>query len=45
MRIVGLIATVAVTIYITKVAQKALAQSVATQEITIHDKTNNHPDI
>ncbi|MEH2199969.1 TVP38/TMEM64 family protein [Nostoc sp.] len=45
MRVVGLIATVAVTVYITKVAQKALAQTVAIQEITIHDKTNNHSDI
>ncbi|MFS0515248.1 TVP38/TMEM64 family protein [Nostoc sp. UIC 10607] len=45
MRVVGLIATVAVTVYITKVAQKALAQSVALEEITTHDKTNNHSDI
>ncbi|MFN6478033.1 TVP38/TMEM64 family protein [Nostoc sp. DedQUE07] len=44
MRVVGLIATVAVTVYITKVAQKALAQSVAV-EITTHEKTNNHSDI
>jgi uncharacterized membrane protein YdjX (TVP38/TMEM64 family) len=39
MQILGLMATVAVTIYITKVAQKALKQSVATVEIT-HDKNN-----
>lgn len=45
MRIVGLIATVDVTVYITKIAQKALAQSVAVEEITTHDKTNNHSDI
>ncbi|MCC5608286.1 TVP38/TMEM64 family protein [Nostoc sp. CHAB 5834] len=45
MRVVGLIATVAVTVYITKVAHKALAQSVALEEITTHDKTNNHSDI
>ncbi|MEJ6480737.1 TVP38/TMEM64 family protein [Nostoc punctiforme UO1] len=45
MRVVGLIATVAVTVYITKIAQKALAQSVAVEEITTHEKTNNHSDI
>ncbi|MBN3906552.1 MAG: TVP38/TMEM64 family protein [Nostoc sp. NMS1] len=45
MQVVGLIATVAVTVYITKVAQKALAQCVAIQEITIHEKTNNSSDI
>ncbi|MGF2038129.1 MAG: TVP38/TMEM64 family protein [Nostoc sp. CmiVER01] len=45
MRIIGLIATVAVTVYITKVAQKALAQSVALEEITTHDKINNNSDI
>ncbi|MBD2210370.1 TVP38/TMEM64 family protein [Nostoc linckia FACHB-104] len=38
-QIVGLIATVAVTIYITKVAQKSLKQTVATVEIT-DDKIN-----
>ncbi|MCM0590754.1 MAG: TVP38/TMEM64 family protein [Gloeotrichia echinulata DVL01] len=40
LQIVGLIATVAVTVYVTKIAQKALKQTVATAEIT-HD-TNNH---
>jgi uncharacterized membrane protein YdjX (TVP38/TMEM64 family) len=45
MRVIGLIATIAVTVYITKVAQKALAQSVAIEEITTHDKTNNYSDI
>lgn len=34
MQVVGLIATVAVTIYVTKVAHKALAESVATAQIT-----------
>ncbi|QKQ75892.1 hypothetical protein FBB35_23665 [Nostoc sp. TCL240-02] len=38
MQVVGLIATVAVTVYITKVAQKALAKSVALVEI-INDET------
>lgn len=38
MRIVGLIATVAVTVYIKKIAQKALAKSVAVAEIT-NDET------
>ncbi|QIR35716.1 TVP38/TMEM64 family protein [Tolypothrix sp. PCC 7910] len=38
-QIVGLIATVAVTIYITKVAQKALQQTVATVDIT-DDRSN-----
>ncbi|MEA5602977.1 TVP38/TMEM64 family protein [Nostoc sp. UHCC 0252] len=45
MQVVGLIATVAVTVYITKIAQKALAQSVVIEKIIIHDETNNHPDI
>ncbi|MHC5742744.1 MAG: TVP38/TMEM64 family protein [Nostoc sp.] len=45
MQVIGLIATVAVTVYITKIAQKALAQSVAVEEITTHEKTNNHSDI
>ncbi len=45
MRVVGLIATVAVTVYITKVAQKELVQNVAIEEITINEKTNNHSDI
>ncbi|MEH2054477.1 TVP38/TMEM64 family protein [Nostoc sp.] len=45
MRVVGLIATIAVTVYITKIAQKALAQSVAVEEIITHEKTNNHSDI
>ncbi|WP_375500943.1 hypothetical protein [uncultured Nostoc sp.] len=45
MRVIGLIATVAVTVYITKVAQKALAQSVALEEIIINDKINNNSDI
>jgi uncharacterized membrane protein YdjX (TVP38/TMEM64 family) len=40
MQLLGLIATVAVTIYITKVAQKALAKSVATTEIK---QDNNFP--
>ncbi|MDZ7959414.1 MAG: TVP38/TMEM64 family protein [Aulosira sp. DedQUE10] len=39
-QILGLIATVAMTIYVTRVAQKALKESVATAEIT-HDK-NTH---
>jgi uncharacterized membrane protein YdjX (TVP38/TMEM64 family) len=38
MRVVGLIATVAVTIYVTRVAQKALAPSIATAE------TNHYPN-
>jgi uncharacterized membrane protein YdjX (TVP38/TMEM64 family) len=33
MQMLGLIATIAVTVYVTKVAQKALAQSVATTQI------------
>ncbi|MEH1785290.1 MAG: hypothetical protein V7L23_06770 [Nostoc sp.] len=45
MRVLGLIATVAVTVYITKIAQKELVQSVAIEEITIHEKTNNNSDI
>lgn len=44
-QVVGLIATVAMTVYITKVAQKALSQSVAIEKITTDDKTNNHSDI
>ncbi|NDJ21782.1 TVP38/TMEM64 family protein [Nostoc sp. B(2019)] len=40
-QLVGLIATVAVTIYVTRVAQKALAQSVATAEITNDPNSNN----
>ncbi|MFH7027025.1 MAG: TVP38/TMEM64 family protein [Heteroscytonema crispum UTEX LB 1556] len=40
MRIIGLIATVAVTVYVTKVAQKALAESVEPAEIT--DDTNRN---
>ncbi|MCC5630956.1 TVP38/TMEM64 family protein [Nostoc sphaeroides] len=38
---VGLIATVAVTIYITKIAQKALAQSVAIAEISHLEKPDS----
>lgn len=41
MRVVGLIATVAVTVYITKIAQKALAQSVAIEEISDEETQNN----
>jgi len=41
MRVFGLIATILVTVYITKVAQKALAQSIATVGIT-HDETKNN---
>ncbi|MBD2167498.1 TVP38/TMEM64 family protein [Calothrix membranacea FACHB-236] len=40
-QIVGLIATVAMTIYITRVAQKALKSSVATAEITNEQDTHN----
>ncbi|BAY30762.1 hypothetical protein NIES2107_26100 [Nostoc carneum NIES-2107] len=40
-QILGLIATVAVTIYITKVAQKALKQTVATVEITDERSNEN----
>ena len=42
MQLIGLIATVAVTVYITKVAQKTLAQSVAIEKITTDEKTNNY---
>jgi hypothetical protein len=38
-QVMGLIATVAVTIYVTKVAQKALKKSVATATNT-HDPNN-----
>ncbi|WGV24318.1 TVP38/TMEM64 family protein [Halotia branconii] len=41
MQVVGLIATVAVTIYMTKIARQALAQSVATVDST-HEQTENH---
>lgn len=40
LQIVGLIATVAVTVYITKISQKALKETVATAEI--NQNTNNH---
>jgi uncharacterized membrane protein YdjX (TVP38/TMEM64 family) len=40
MRIIGLIATVAVTVYVTKVAQKALVESVEPAKIT-HDTNRN----
>jgi uncharacterized membrane protein YdjX (TVP38/TMEM64 family) len=40
MRIIGLIATVAVTVYVTKVAQKALAESVEPAEITHNTHRN-----
>ncbi|BAY99126.1 hypothetical protein NIES37_31050 [Tolypothrix tenuis PCC 7101] len=40
-QILGLIATVAVTVYITKVAQKALKQTVATVEITDERSNEN----
>jgi uncharacterized membrane protein YdjX (TVP38/TMEM64 family) len=41
MRVIGLIATIAVTIYITKIAKKALTESVATVEITQAQNNNN----
>jgi uncharacterized membrane protein YdjX (TVP38/TMEM64 family) len=41
MQVVGLIATVAVTIYITRIAHQALAQSVATVDST-NDQAQNH---
>ncbi len=41
MQVVGLIATVAVTVYVTRVAQKALAHSVATVEITHKPENKN----
>ncbi|MBG1265794.1 TVP38/TMEM64 family protein [Nostoc sp. WHI] len=41
MRVVGLIATILVTVYITKVAQKALAQSISTVGITDDETKNN----
>ncbi|KZL50278.1 SNARE associated Golgi family protein [Nodularia spumigena CENA596] len=40
MQIIGLIATITITIYITKIAQKALRESMTTAEIT-NDETNN----
>ncbi|MHC5933620.1 TVP38/TMEM64 family protein [Nostoc sp.] len=41
MQIIGLIATVTVTVYITKIAQKVLAQSIAIAKIT-NDETQNN---
>ncbi len=40
MQIIGLIATIAITIYMTKIAQKALGESMVTAEIT-QDNTND----
>ncbi|AHJ27229.1 TVP38/TMEM64 family protein [Nodularia spumigena CS-584] len=40
MQIIGLIATIAITIYMTKIAQKALGESMVTAEVT-KDETNN----
>ncbi|WP_414549601.1 TVP38/TMEM64 family protein [Anabaena sp. CCY 0017] len=40
MQIVGLIATITITIYVTKIAQKALRESMVTEKIT-KDETNN----